>query len=209
MVRTGIVALLFVIALGRDEQVLRPHTHSLISQEIFRLGGETEGPSRLVRVVFQGPRFESAHFEMLSHLDQLREFHCNDVQASSSAMRHLEMLPLLERIDIKGGVELVNGFKYLKTQPCLREITLQNTVVGEDSLNAIAMVPNLRFLQLDRVTVHESAVHVLPKIATKVEVSCISVDGISEEEERKLEKALIDAETVRNSTSKSPPEQAR
>jgi hypothetical protein len=209
MVRTWIVAMLFVVAIERDEPVLRPHTHSLISHEIFRLGGETEGPGKLVRVVFQGPLFESAHFEMLSHLDDLREFHCNDVQASSCAMRHLERLPLLERIDINGGVALANGFKYLKTKACLREITLQNTVIGEESLNAIAMVPNLRFLQLDRVTIHRSAVHVLPKIATKVEVSCISVDGISEEEKKRLERALTEAETVRNSASKSQPEQSR
>jgi hypothetical protein len=205
MSRTGIVTMLLVVALGRDEQVLRPHTHSLISNEIFRLGGETEGPSKLVRVVFQGARFESAHFEMLSHLNDLREFHCNDVRASSSAMRHLEMLPLLERIDINGGVELVNGFKYLKTKACLREITLQNTVIGEESLNAIATVPNLRFLHLDRVTVHKSAVDVLPKIANKVEVWCTSVDGISEEEKRQLELALMEAETLRNSASKSAP----
>lgn len=197
----AIVAMLF--AAGPEEQTTRPHTHWLISNEILRLGGETEGPSKLVRVVFRGPAFENAHFEMLSHLHQLREFHCSDVKASSSAMKYLEMLPLLERIDIDGGGDLVNGFRFLKTHASLKEIRLQNTAIAEESLNAIVEIPNLRFLQLDHVTIQQSAVDVLSKIATKVEVWCVALQGISEADETRLENALFNAENLRKAVLES------
>jgi len=75
-------------------------TEDLIRQETVRLGEDWESGAKPKLVYFLGDKFESRHFEMLTHLPTLEYFHADRCAIDEFAMACLSQTHQLERLDI-------------------------------------------------------------------------------------------------------------
>jgi hypothetical protein len=166
----------------------RPLTHSLISKEIWRLGGDTEAPSRLQFATFSGDKFGPEHFEMLAHLDELEWFSCHDVRGDSTSLRYLSKLPSLVRIDIVKSGKVVEGFEYLDKHPRIESIYLSNLTISRNSLEVISHLPNLKVLEHEDVQFPIDGGEALMLIALRGALGIGELSGIPDEEAAKIER---------------------
>lgn len=74
-------------------------TEELIRREIVRLGGDWESGEKPKLVSFIGDKFESRHFEMLTHVPTLEWFYVDTSAIDEFALSCLSQVHQLERLD--------------------------------------------------------------------------------------------------------------
>ena len=130
-------------------------TEDLIRREIRRLGGDWELPSKPVLVGFLGVKFESKHFEMLTHLPSVTWFAAHECAIDHFALACVSQLRQLERFDINGcklesaHLSLLRGNRELKT------IYLQFIPVSDQLLTELAtlkQIKNINFTDCEGLT---------------------------------------------------------
>ena len=177
-----------------------PYTQRLIAKEVLRLGGDVEAPSQVVFVTFTGKGFRDDHFEMLSHLEDLKWFSCRNVQGTAESLRYLTKLKKLQRLDIHGSGQVVEGLGLLTGSPVIEEVELTDLTLSHTALDAILALPKLRDLNIESVVVPSDSLEKLLRLSRQCE-GAIDVTGLSESDSAifttETRKILIDREKRR------------
>ncbi|MEX0715003.1 MAG: hypothetical protein WD066_00370 [Planctomycetaceae bacterium] len=130
-------------------------TEDLIRREIVRLGGDWESGRKPVLVSFLGDKFESRHFEMLTHLPTVEYFHADECFIDHFALACLSQVHDLERLDIKRcslkseSLSLLRGNRELK-EIYLESITLTDKVIAE--IATLEHIKTLVFIDCEGLT---------------------------------------------------------
>jgi hypothetical protein len=192
------------IAIGSRGLAEPPYTHRIIIKEISRLGGESESETNVVFVAFRGREFATDHFEMLSHLSELRWFSADDVNAQPDGLKMLASLPKLSRIDIHKSRQLVNGLVQLRGKKSLEEIKLEDIDLSSDVVDAMQEMPSLTSLELESIRIDAKALDSLIKLCTKLELTFGLIEGISSEQLQTLLTERDASRSRKNKTGKQP-----
>ena len=141
-----------------------PHTQVLIRREIISLGGEWEGTESLSRICYSGDRFREEHFEMLTHCRELPWLGFSQVtNCTPDAMKPLQDLKLLRRLDIFESDCLLDGLVWLKASESIEEVRVDGIRIKASVLGALQKVRSLKKLVLNVETIDEECLVVLGK----------------------------------------------
>ena len=118
-------------------------TEDLIRSEIRRLGGDWEVPSKPALVGFFGNKFESKHFEMLTHLPGLKWFAAHDCAIDSFALACIAQVRQLERLDLQ-GCELAPCFSLLRGNRELKQIIFDSIELSDQLIAEVGSLKQLK-----------------------------------------------------------------
>lgn len=143
------VAVIAIASCSYAADVLPPYgkltvTEDLIRREIIRLGGDWESGAKPKLVSFLGDKFESRHFEMLTHLPTLEYFHADRCVIDEFAIVCLSQLHQLKRLDIKRCKLMPKCFPLLQGNCVLKEIQFESVFISEQLITEIAKLQNVR-----------------------------------------------------------------
>jgi hypothetical protein len=170
----------------------RPYTEFLISQEIGRLGGETEAPSGLIFIAFDGENFRDEQFEMLVHCSRLEWFSADNVKGTADSLRHIASLKYLKRVDIRASGNLVEGLTVLSTDTKLEELYLYDLKVSKPLLKFLGTLSKLQKLHLEMVKVPHKSLPDLQLLSNRCDLYIDELRGLSESDLNSLKIAIRD-----------------
>lgn len=150
----AVIGSLFCIAFAQADGQLTV-TEQLIRQEVLRLGGDWESSAKPKLVGFLGDKFESKHFEMLTHLPTVKWFAAHDCPIDSFALACISQIRQLERIDIVRCRLESECLSLLKSNRELKTIKFDSTTVSEkliDELSQLTGLKNILFDDCDGLT---------------------------------------------------------
>jgi hypothetical protein len=152
--------ILFIATMVSTASDGQPHggltvTEELIRREVIRLGGDWETGAKPVFVVFLGDKFESRHFEMLTHLPSVRHFHAQECPIDHFALACLSQVRQLERLDINRCELESECLSLLHGNRELREIHFESVAVSDrliHELGRLKQVTTVVFNDCDGMT---------------------------------------------------------
>ncbi|QDU07527.1 hypothetical protein [Gimesia aquarii] len=124
-------------------------TEDLIRQEIVRLGGDWESGEKPKLVSFIGDKFESRHFEMLTHLPTLEGFYVDTCAIDEFAMSCLSQLHQLKRLDIVECKLEPKSLSLLRSNRELKQIYFGSIFISDQLMTELAKFQNLRKIIFD------------------------------------------------------------
>lgn len=124
-------------------------TENLIRREIVRLGGDWESGRKPLLVSFLGDKFESRHFEMLTHLPTVEFFHAEDCLLDQFALACLSRMHRLERLDITRCSLKSESLSLLRGNRELKEIYLESITVTKQVIAELATLEQIKTLMFD------------------------------------------------------------
>ena len=124
-------------------------TEDLIRSEIRRLGGDWEAPSKPALVGFLGDKFESKHFEMLTHLPSLKWFAAHDCAIDHYALACISQVRQLERLDFQGCKLESSSLSILRGNRELKQIWFESIDVSDELISELATLKQIKNIILD------------------------------------------------------------
>jgi hypothetical protein len=121
-------------------------TEDLIRREIVRLGGDWESGAKPMLVAFLGDKFESRHFEMLTHLPTAEWFVVDGCSIDYFALACLSQVHQLERLDITRSKLESECFSLLRGNRELKEIYFESIALSDEFVAEIARLGHIRKL---------------------------------------------------------------
>ncbi|MBI1249054.1 hypothetical protein GC197_14580 [bacterium] len=121
-------------------------TEDLIRQEIIRLGGDWESGAKPTMVCFLGKKFESRHFEMLTHLPSVKFFHTDGCPIDQFAFACLSQVRQLERLDIKNCRLASKGISLLQANRELKELRFESVIVSDELIEEVGTIKHLNLV---------------------------------------------------------------
>ncbi|MCH9654315.1 MAG: hypothetical protein K0U86_18700 [Planctomycetes bacterium] len=119
-------------------------TEDLIRREIVRLGGDWESGEKPKLVSFIGDKFESRHFEMLTHVPTLESFYVDTCAIDEFAMACLSQIHQLERLDIVQCKLEPKSLSLLRGHRELKVIFFDSVFISDQLMTELAKFQNLR-----------------------------------------------------------------
>ncbi|QDT88743.1 leucine-rich repeat domain-containing protein [Gimesia algae] len=124
-------------------------TEDLIRREIIRLGGDWESGEKPKLVSFIGDKFESRHFEMLTHLPTLELFYVDTCAIDDFALSCLSQIHQLKRLQIVECKLEPESFSLLRSNRELREIIFDSVIIPDQLMTELAKLPNLKSISFN------------------------------------------------------------
>lgn len=124
-------------------------TEQLIRNEVARLGGDWEVPSKPALVGFNGNKFESRHFEMLTHLPSLKWFSAHECPIDHFALACIAQVRQLERLDFQGCKLESSSLSILRGNRELKQIIFDSINVTDQLITELASLKQLRTVYLN------------------------------------------------------------
>ncbi|QDV17323.1 hypothetical protein Pan153_19580 [Gimesia panareensis] len=124
-------------------------TEDLIRREIIRLGGDWESGEKPKLVSFIGDKFESRHFEMLTHLPTLEGFYVDTCAVDEFAMSCLSQIHQLKRLDIVECKLEPESLSLLRNNRELKEIVFVSVFISDQVITELAKFQNLKSISFD------------------------------------------------------------
>lgn len=118
-------------------------TEDLIRREILRLGGDWESGAKPVLVSFLGGRFESRHYEMLTHLPSVEFFYADNCTVDQFAFACLSQVRQLERLDLKKCKLTAEGLSLLRRNRNLVELHFESVPLSDKFVREIGKLEQL------------------------------------------------------------------
>lgn len=144
-------AIVLAIASSADAADMPPYgkltvTEDLIRREVLWLGGDWESGTKPELVSFLGEKFQSRHFEMLTHLRALEYFHAEGGNLDNYALVCLSRLPQLERLDIAECQLEPECLPLLRGNRELQEIYFESMHFTDPMIAGLAQLKNVKKL---------------------------------------------------------------
>ena len=169
-------------------------TEQLIRNEVIRLGGDWESGTKPQLVAFVGDRFDSEHFELLTHLPDLRWLAVTDCDIDCFGLSCISQLARLERIDLTRCRLDLKCFALLKRNRSLREIYLHSVEMDAISMAQLATLHHVEILMMTDLNVNEKMINELLKMKQLKKCMLVDSDGYSMPLEKQLLNGLPNLE---------------
>lgn len=152
--KISFVAVLAIASCSYAADVQYPYgkltaTEELIRREIIRLGGDWESGEKPKLVSFIGDKFESRHFEMLTHVPILEGFYVDTCAVDEYAMSCLSQIHQLKRLDIVECKLEPESFSLLRNNRELKEIVFVSVFISDQLITELAKLQNLKSISFD------------------------------------------------------------
>ena len=122
-----------------------------IKHRIVSLGGEWELPSRLIRIVFNGPGFSKDEFQLLVELPQVQQLAIIGSQADEGVFEIIGKLPNLNKLEIQDCEFDGNGFAQLSKLKSLELILVDGTPLRDSAVSKLCSIRSLKKIVLSDV----------------------------------------------------------
>ncbi len=147
--KISFVAVIAIASCSYAADALPPYgkltvTEDLIRREIIRLGGDWESGAKPKLVSFIGDRFESRHFEMLTHLPTLEWFYVDTCAIDPFALACLSQIHQLKRLQIVECKLKPESFSLLRINRELKEIIFDSAIIPDQLMTELAKLKNLK-----------------------------------------------------------------
>ncbi|QDU12593.1 hypothetical protein CA11_03720 [Gimesia maris] len=124
-------------------------TEELIQREIIRLGGDWESGEKPKLVSFIGDKFESRHFEMLTHLPTLELFYVDTCAIDEFALACLSQVHQLKRLQIVECKLEPESFSLLRSNRELKELIFDSVIIPDRLMTELAKLKNLKSISFN------------------------------------------------------------
>lgn len=155
-------------------------TEALIRDEVQRLGGDWEAAREPKLVAFHGARFESKHYEVLTHLPTLTYFHASECVFDSFSVRCLSQIGYLDRLDlVRCNAEV--DISPLRFSRRLKEIHLTSLRLSDRFCDGLGKLSQLKKLVLVDVIFPEGGGEQLRQLENLRECNFVNCTNLSDE----------------------------
>lgn len=190
-----VVFILMVVVLTMPASGKMSATEKLIANEVIRLGGDFESLNCPELLGFEGPQFNSEHYDFLSHLPTIRIFYVFDAIADAAAFQHIGDCPSLKEVQIKNPRSFDGvGLRCLARQRNLDKLLIEKAVISTEGIGELSQITSLRELVLDEVGLPEGHLIDLARLANLKKLHLSTQNVQSQDELAKLRVLLPNCE---------------
>ncbi len=165
-------------------------TEALIRQEIVRLGGDWESGTRPQLVGYLGPKFQSRHFEMLTHLPNVAFFAAHDTEFDGYGLSCISRIRNIGVIEIVRCRVSTGSLSILRANRQLTSLLVESALVRDDFFEDFSELVNLRTIDFVDMYIPDVLVDELAKMNWLKECGFTNCRGLSEDAMFRLKKAL-------------------
>lgn len=169
-------------------------TEALIAREIVRLDGDWEVPWEPRLVGFLGNKFESKHYEMLTHLPTVTSFMVAEGVLDNFSLTCLSRVTELRFLDIQYSQVTAESFSLLRSNRNLQRLSFDGVSLPAGAVAEIAKLTQIEELSFSDVEFNEGVVESLSSMQNLKHIHIFSCDGIEQEDIAVIEAALPNLE---------------
>jgi hypothetical protein len=171
-------------------------TEQLIGSKIFELGGEWEGPGRMIFVSYYGPKFKTDHFEYLSHLPSLKILDVNSATLDSNALSYISTVAGLEELTIRNCSFDNKDIGIIANCKNLRRLELVGVELSKEGMEGLVKLNGLKYFHFEDAPVSSGLFKALEHFKQLEECTIVANNQVDASFVDELKKAIPDCEFI-------------